>query len=65
MLVTTQRSISDCMARPTKVGGLNKAQKVIGTASKRNGLEVAFMEVGRKANRADNQRNERKAKRIK
>lgn len=63
MLVITQQTAPNSVTQPKKLGGTNKARKVIGTLGKRAGIEVAFMELGRKAKRADDQRAERRVKR--
>ena len=48
---------------PKKLGGLNKARKVIKARSERENLEASFMRVAFVSNRADDQRNARNAKR--
>lgn len=48
---------------PEKLGGMNKASKIVRTAQKLENLEMSFMNQARKANRAENQRNDRRAKR--
>ena len=63
MLVITQQTAPNSVTQPKKLGGTNKAKKVIGTCEKRVGMELAFMELGRKSKRADEQRAERRAKR--
>lgn len=63
MLVITQQTAPNNVTQPKKLGGTNKAKKVIGTHEKRAGMEIAFMELGRKAKRADQQRADRRVKR--
>lgn len=46
-----------------KVGKLHKANKLIKMMGKRDAIEGAFMRQAFKANRADAQRNSRRAKR--
>ena len=47
----------------TKLGGLNKANKMVKMQGKKDAIEGAFMRQAFKSNRADAQRNSRRAKR--
>ena len=49
--------------RVTKIGGLNKANNCIRIQAKRDIMEDVFMRIAFKSNRAESQRESRRAKR--
>lgn len=59
LIITTQTPLQI----PSKLGKMNKAQRIIGTRQRREGLEDSFLLMAFKDTRSENQRNERQAKR--
>lgn len=59
LTITTQTPFEP----PKKLGGMNKAKKVIKARSERENLEASFMRTAFVSNRAEGQKNDRKNKR--
>lgn len=59
LTITTQTPFK----APEKLGGMNRAKRVIKTRKDRENLEVSFMRIAFVSNRAEDQRNDRKNKR--
>lgn len=57
----SQRAYSN--TRQTNIGGINKSAKIIRMRKANDAIEELFMNISFKANRADEQRNSRLAKR--
>ena len=63
--LVVQRNFNHERAKVDKVGKLHKAKRMVKIDQKRANLEGQFMYVAMKANRADKQREDRRAKRRK